>query len=83
MIRFVFFSVAVLLTSVANECVVLRLDFAPGTLNARLSDMSRPGTERLPCAFFFDYYTPEYRRLWLRQNRLGGLKDSLAILFGL
>ena len=28
-------------------------------------------------------FEPEYRRLWLRQNRLGGLKDSIAILFGM
>ena len=28
-------------------------------------------------------FEPEYRRLWLRQNRLGGLKDSLAIIFGM
>ena len=28
-------------------------------------------------------FKPEYRRLWLRQNRLGGLKDSIAILFGM
>ena len=27
-------------------------------------------------------FEPEYRRLWLKQNRLGGLKDSLVWLFG-
>ena len=27
-------------------------------------------------------FEPEYRRLWLRQNRVGGLKDSLVWLFG-
>ena len=27
-------------------------------------------------------FEPEYRGLWLRQNRLGGLKDSLNLVFG-
>ena len=27
-------------------------------------------------------FEPEYRRLWLRQNRVGGLKDSLVWIFG-
>lgn len=34
-------------------------------------------------ANFRAMFEPEYRRLWLRQNRLGGLKDSLVWVFGL
>ena len=51
------------------------LDLLARAVEVRISEPSKPN--------FRAMFEPEYRRLWLRQNRLGGLKDSLAILFGI
>lgn len=34
------------------------------------------------CKNFRAMFEPEYRRLWLKQNRIGGLRDSLVSVFG-
>jgi len=34
------------------------------------------------CVYFRATFEPEYRELWLRYNRLGGLETSLVYLFG-
>jgi len=51
------------------------LDLLARAVKTRLDEPEKPN--------FRAMFEPEYRRLWLRQNRLGGLKDSLAILFGM
>ena len=50
------------------------LDLLYKAVEVKLNEPEKPN--------FRAMFEPEYRRLWLRQNRLGGLKDSLAILFG-
>ena len=51
------------------------LDLLARAVEVRITEPGKPN--------FRAMFEPEYRRLWLRQNRLGGLKDSLAILFGM
>ena len=51
------------------------LDLLARAVKTRLEEPDKPN--------FRAMFEPEYRRLWLRQNRLGGLKDSLAMLFGM
>ena len=51
------------------------LDILARAVEVRITEPDRPN--------FRAMFEPEYRRLWLRQNRLGGLKDSLAFLFGM
>ena len=58
----------------------VRDDFALLDLPARAVEakVNEPDKRNLRAMF-----KPEYRRLWSRQNRLGGLKDSLAMLFSM
>ena len=49
------------------------LDLLARAVEVRITEPDKPN--------FRAMFEPEYRRLWLRQNRLGGLKDSLVRLF--
>ncbi len=57
----------------------VREDFAVLDLLARAVKARWENPQRDDLRVMFE---PEYRRLWLRQNRIGGLKDSLFWLFG-
>ena len=50
------------------------LDLLARAVEVRIKEPDKPN--------FRAMFEPEYRRLWLRQNRLGGLKDSLSAIFG-
>jgi len=50
------------------------LDLLARAVEIRIKEPDKPN--------FRAMFEPEYRRLWLRQNRLGGLKDSLSAIFG-
>ena len=51
------------------------LDLLACAVEVRIKEPGKPN--------FRAMFEPEYRRLWLRQNRLGGLRDSLYSLFGM
>lgn len=51
------------------------LDLLARAVEARIADPARPNLRA--------QFEPEYRRLWLKQNRLGGLGESLNQLFGI
>lgn len=51
------------------------LDLLAHAVEVRIKEPDKPN--------FRAMFESEYRRLWLRQNRLGGLKDSIAVLFGM
>ena len=50
------------------------LDLLYRAVEVKIKEPRRPN--------FRAMFEPEYRRLWLKQNRPGGLKDSLVQLFG-
>lgn len=51
------------------------MDILARAVEVRITELDKPN--------FRAMFESEYRRLWLRQNRRGGLKDSLAILLGI
>ena len=51
------------------------LDLLACAVEVRIKEPGKPN--------FRAMFEPEYRRFWLRQNRLGGLRDSLFSLFGM
>ena len=51
------------------------LDLLAHAVEVRIVDPARPNLRA--------QFEPEYRRLWLKQNRLGGLGESLNQLFGI